>query len=187
MGLPHWSAPEGRPEKRPPVNQETPVVLADGQAILVRPIQPTDAPRLQQLHARLSERSIYYRFFGVMPRLSDHLAQRLAEVDYTNQFALVALVTESPDELIGVARFGREPGAEEAEVAIELTDHNQGQGLGRVLVVLLAEAAHARKIKRLSGVVLADNHWMIRLLRGLGYPYRTTWENGLLRVVVDIA
>ena len=166
---------------------ETPVVLTNGQTVRLHPIQPDDAPALQRFQTRLSRRSLHYRFFGAVPQLSDRQARQLAEVDYVNRFAVVALAPEDADEIIGVARFEREAGADEAEVAIIVADAYQGQGLGRAMLALLLEAARRRNIKRLYGLVLADNARMIQLLRNLGYPYRQTWEGGSLqRVEVDV-
>ncbi|MDQ4128613.1 MAG: hypothetical protein M3151_11805 [Actinomycetota bacterium] len=38
------------------------LALADGTVVRVRPVSPGDAPALQRLHGRLSERSIELRF-----------------------------------------------------------------------------------------------------------------------------
>ena len=47
------------------------VVLSDGGTAHVRPIRPADADRLRSFYSRLSDESIYFRFFGPRPRLSD--------------------------------------------------------------------------------------------------------------------
>ena len=177
-------------EREPVVASEplgvTPVVLPGGQTVAVRLIEPSDAPRLQRFHERLSRRSIYFRFFGAMPHLSDQQAKHFAEVDYLNRLALVALDPEEPDEIIGVARFDRAPGKDEAELAIVVADRYQGQGLGRVMLSLLVEAARARGITRLLALVLLDNPRMIDLLRRLGFPYQETWEDGMERLTLEI-
>ena len=161
-------------------------MLAGGEEVGIRPIQPDDAARLQRFHARLSQRSIYYRFFGVKPRLGDRQAKHFAEVDYTNRFALVAFASGEPDEIIGVARFDRLEATDEAELGIVIADRYQGQGLGRAMLSLLIEAARARGIRRLFALVLADNVRMIGLLRRLGYPHHETWENETERIWLDL-
>lgn len=165
---------------------ERSITLSDGQVIRVRPIRPDDAPRLQRFQARLSERSLHYRFFGTVPRLGDDQALRLATVDHVNTLALVALDPADPEEIIGVVRFARDPGEEEAEIAIILADVFQGRGLGRSLIDAIIEAAQERGIPRLYGLVLADNARMIRLLRGLGFPHSSRWEGDHQRVVIEI-
>ena len=40
-------------------------LLKDGGSIHMRAIRPDDKERLQDFHGRLSERSVYFRFFGI--------------------------------------------------------------------------------------------------------------------------
>jgi len=58
--------PEGGTTGAPgyPAHWELDAVLADGGTVHVRPIRPDDAAKLTEFHSRLSEQTIYYRFFG---------------------------------------------------------------------------------------------------------------------------
>src|SRR5437879_13049432 len=83
--------------------------LKNGTRVHVRPIRADDEDRLHEAFARMSERSIYFRFFSPLKRLPEALARRLSHVDYRNRFALCA-VTHSPDgreHILGVARYYR--------------------------------------------------------------------------------
>ena len=80
----------------------------------LRPIRSGNAPALTRLHDRLSPESAYQRFFAVMQRLPPDWARILADVDHDRRAAIVAAGPEG--ELIGVARYGSEPGADEAEI-----------------------------------------------------------------------
>jgi hypothetical protein len=84
------------------------VELLDGTRITYHVMAPDDAAALQRFHHRLSERSIYLRFFGAKPELSDRKAGYFTNVDRINRFALVALDPERPEEIIGVVSFDRE-------------------------------------------------------------------------------
>ena len=53
------------------------IELLDGNLVVYRPIQPEDAHALQQFHHRLSPHSVYLRFFGAMPELSERNARML--------------------------------------------------------------------------------------------------------------
>jgi hypothetical protein len=75
------------------------LVLEDGTACPVRTIRPGDASALQRFHGRLSERSIYLRFFGPMKELSDEKARYFAHTDSIDHFALVALDPYEPVKL----------------------------------------------------------------------------------------
>ena len=80
------------------------VRLKDGMQVLLRPIRPDDAAGLQAGFQRLSPRSIYLRFLEPYKELPGKLAQRLANIDYHAQMALVAEIQEAGQpRLIGVA------------------------------------------------------------------------------------
>src|SRR2546423_10154436 len=117
--------------------------LKDGTRVHVRPIRPDDEPRLHEAFSRMSERSVYFRFFSPLKRLPEEVAHRLARVDYDQRFALVA-TTHRPDALehiLGVARYDRAPGTTTAAVAVAVVDEAQRQGIGPGRLSLLARAA----------------------------------------------
>ncbi len=117
------------------------LVLEDGTVFSVRTIRPDDASALQRFHGRLSERSIYLRFFGPMKELSDEKARYFAHTDSIDHFALVALDPDEPDEIVAVARYDREAGSDRAEYAALVEDLWQGRGVGVSLTHQLVEAA----------------------------------------------
>src|SRR5215217_8194984 len=141
------------------------VELPDGTSVAYHAIAPDNASALQRFHHRLSERSIYLRFFAAKPELSDREAGYFANVDGTNRFALVAVDPERPQEIIGVVSFDREGTTERAEYAAEVEDRWQGRGLGLALTRRLIGAALKRGIRGLNGVVLFENARMLHLLR----------------------
>ena len=54
-----------------PAHWEADVVLRDGGTAHLRPIRPDDADRLRRFHSRLSDETIYFRFFSLYRELSD--------------------------------------------------------------------------------------------------------------------
>jgi len=162
------------------------VALLDGTVVPFRPIQPTDRAALQQFHTRLSDASIYLRFFGARPILGEAMARHFTELDGRDRFALVALDPLDPNEIIGVVRFDREPGTESAEYAAIVVDAWEGHGLGLGLTRRLIDSARARGIRSFYALVLPENRRMLNLLRDLGLPERIRWEEGVERVDVDL-
>jgi RimJ/RimL family protein N-acetyltransferase len=162
------------------------LALRDGACVVVREIRPEDAPALQRLVGRSSERSIELRFFGPMRELSEEKARRFAKVDGKDRFALVALDPDDEGEIVGVVRYEREGDSEGAEYAALVEDRFQGRGLGIGLTRRLIEAAQERGIKRLHALVLRENSRMLRLLRSLEFPERKRWENGLEHIEIDL-
>ena len=162
------------------------LVLRDGTSVPVREIRGEDAPALQRLVGRSSERSIELRFFGPMRELSEEKARRFAEVDGKDRFALVALDPDDEGEIVAVVRYERERGTDGAEYAALVEDRFQGRGLGIGLTRCLIEAAKERGIERLHALVLRENSRMLRLLRSLEFPERKRWENGLEHIEIDL-
>ena len=162
------------------------LTLPEGTVILVRTIRPNDAPALQRLHGRLSERSIRLRFFGSMKELSDQKAKYFAHLDGTNRFALVALDPDEANEIIAVVRFDREADSAKAEYAALVEDSWQGHGLGLEMTRQLIQEARDRGIEYLYGLVMPENQRMLKLLRSLDLPERERREGGTKYVEVEL-
>jgi RimJ/RimL family protein N-acetyltransferase len=162
------------------------LVLANGTSVLVREIQPTDAPALQRLVGRLSERSIRLRFFGPLEELSDRKAQYFAEVDGKDRYALVALDPQD-EEIVAVVRFDREEGTDQAEYAVLVEDRFQGRSLGFGLTRALIEAARERDVRSFDALVLPENRGMIRLLQDLDLPEHMRWEDGVRHYSISLS
>lgn len=144
----------------------------------LRPIRSEDAAALAQLYDRLSPESADQRFFTVMRRLPPDWARILAGVDRDRNAAIVAA---GPDgELIGVARYGTLPGADEAEIALVVEDGWQHRGLGTILLSALLDHAESRGITRFLAYVLADNQRMLRLVGRLGGVTERLLDQGVV-------
>jgi RimJ/RimL family protein N-acetyltransferase len=163
------------------------VELLDGTHISYRAIVPDNAAALQRFHHRLSQRSIYLRFFSAKPELSDRKAGYYTNVDGVNRFALVALDPERPEEIIAVVSFDREGSTDRAEYAAAVEDRWQGKGLGLALTRCLIEAALKRGVRVFTGVVLPENARMLNLLRDLELPERLRLESGVEYVEIDLS
>lgn len=163
-----------------------PLALRDGVCVAVREVRSEDAPALQRLVERLSERSSYFRYFGPKKNLPDGQARHFAEVDGTDRFALVALDPEGEDEIVAVVRYDRGSKDGSAEYAALVEDRFQGRGLGLGMTRELIEAARERGIEHLDAYVLHENQAMLHLFRSLELPERVRWEDGVERVEIDL-
>ncbi len=163
--------------------------LRDGTNVTLRPIVPEDAVRLQSLHNRLSEHSIYQRFFEQLKELPLQTAKRLAEVDYEDRMALVAaLVEEGEERIVGVVRYGSVPsaGADTAELAIVVEDRFHGQGLGTILLQRIGEYAIAHGIRTFLATVRHDNEQILRFVSRSGLPTKRTLEGGVWEIRIEL-
>jgi GNAT superfamily N-acetyltransferase len=163
------------------------VELLDGTSVAYHAIAPENASALQRFHHRLSERSVYLRFFAARPELSDKKAGYFTNVDGINRFALVAVDPEREGEIIGVVSFDREGISVRAEYAAAVEDRWQGRGLGLALTRRLIEAALRRDVRIFTGVLLPENTRILHLLRDLRLPERLRYEDGLEYVEIELA
>ena len=162
--------------------------LADGTRVRIRPVRPSDKPRLQAAMARLSRESVRRRFLAAKPSLSSAELRYLTEIDGVDHLALVAVRDDDPDQLAAVARCVRtEPGATTAEFAIVVDDELQGKGLGGTIAQELADAASAVGIRRFAATTLADNDAVQRLMEGFtGRVEQRAQEGGVRELVADL-
>ena len=165
-----------------PAHWEADVVLRDGGTAHLRPILPTDADRLRRFYSRLSDETIYYRFFSLYRELSDRDVERFTVVDHHDRAALIATVGE---EMIGVVRYERID-EEQAEVAFNIEDAHQGRGLGSVFLEHIAAAARERGISRFVADVLPANRKMLHVFSDAGYVVEQEFEDGVVRLSFDL-
>lgn len=164
------------------------IELSDGTKLQLRPIVPEDEPLLHEAVASMSERTVYFRFFSPIKRMSDALAHRLAVVDYHDRFAIVA-TTHRPNgnqRIVGVARYDRARETEVAEVALAVIDEFQRRGLGGVLLGELARVARVEGIKSFQLIVLPENSEMLGLLRKMGWIHQAKLSGGVYEISFDI-
>jgi acyl-CoA synthetase (NDP forming)/GNAT superfamily N-acetyltransferase len=171
-------------EQTYPLAWEADVVLADGGIAHVRPIRADDADRLRDFHARLSPETVYFRFFAPHPELTDRDVERFTQVDHVDRVALVGTVH---GEIVGVSRYERLAGSDDAEVAFVVRDDHQGRGLASVLLDHLAEAARERGVRSFVAEVMADNRRMLAVFADAGYRPNTSMADGYLELRFDIA
>src|SRR2546429_5811850 len=164
------------------------IELRDRTKVHLRPIAPEDEPLLHEAVASMSERTVYFRFFSPLKRMSDALAHRLAVVDYNDRFALVA-TTHRPsgkERIVGVARYDRARDTDVAEVALAVIDEFQRRGLGSVLLGELARLARNHRIKTFQVTVLPENREMLGLLRKMGWNHQAKLNGGVYEISFDV-
>lgn len=162
------------------------VELRDESWAVIRPIRPDDKRALLAGFMRLSDDSRYKRFLTPMETLTRSQLAYLTEVDHCDHEALIAydLATR---EVIGVGRYVREPGSDEAEAAVTVADDRQGAGLGSALTRILAGRAVEEGINTFTALLLATNQEMVGLLEGVGEVETVAREGEAVQVRVPLA
>jgi RimJ/RimL family protein N-acetyltransferase len=100
--------------------------------------------------------------------------------------ALVATTGEGEDEwIVGVVRYER-ISPESAEVAFDVEDTWQGQGISTSLLHMLAAYARPRGFKTFVAVTMGSNIRMLDVLRHCGYPLTRKYMGSEVEVYLDI-
>ncbi len=160
------------------------MVLTDGSVVRLRPVDPTDGAAFVALGERLSDETIYLRFFSVRRTITDGELEYLTTVDHHDREALVA---EWAGTIIAVGRYDRSPDdPTEAEVAFVVDDEHHRRGLGTVLLEHLAVLALDRGIERFVAWTLPDNRSMLGVFRNAGFRAERHFEDGTVRVAFPL-
>lgn len=162
-------------------------VLNDGTPVRVRPIAPKDRDRLAEGWKGLSARSRYLRFMQAKTTLSEADLTYLTEIDYSNHFAWAAETLDVPDPPgVGIARYIRtEDDPTVAEAALAVVDERQRQGLGRILLQALSDAARDNGIERFRAYVALSNTQVLESLTAIG-ARRSDVEGGMVQLELPV-
>ncbi|HUA22067.1 MAG TPA: bifunctional acetate--CoA ligase family protein/GNAT family N-acetyltransferase [Bryobacteraceae bacterium] len=154
------------------------LTLADESSVRIRPIRPEDEPLLVAFHHTLSEHSVYMRYFHWMKleqRTEHERLTRMCFIDYDRQMAFVA-ERRDPDSgesrIVAVGRLVKSHTADEAELAVIVSDHFQRQGIGSEIVRQLVDFARAEKLGRITATMLLENRPMQKVFEKAGFRVR---------------
>ncbi len=152
------------------------VVIADGGVVRLRPLHADDGPRMLDLAARLSDETVYNRFFTNRRPETDADLEPFLDLDYRERFALVA---ELDEKLVAIGRYMADPDRGTAEVAFVVDDRHQLRGIGTILLEYLAAIARSNGIDRFHATTLSGNRKMLNVFAGAGYPVHRSLDQGV--------
>ncbi|TCC16071.1 bifunctional GNAT family N-acetyltransferase/acetate--CoA ligase family protein [Kribbella sindirgiensis] len=158
------------------------VLASDGSVVRIRPVRVDDEPALRAMNSRVSDESIYLRFFGINRMMADEYTDHLA----TEHDGHVALVAEHAGDVVGIASYENLRSGE-AEMAFLLQDSVHGKGIGTLLLEQLAATARENGIQRLRADTLGENAKMLRVLADSGFEQVRRLDSGVVELVLDTA
>jgi acetyltransferase len=165
-----------------PNHWEAAAETAEGMAVLIRPIRPTDEHLYGAFLARLSPDDVRFRLLSPRKEFSHKFIARFTQIDYARAMAFVAL-SQDQQELLGVARLAADPDYTKAEYAIIVRSDLKGHGLGWALMQHLIRYAESEGLRDLHGDVLAANERMLTMCRALGFDVAPNPDDSGLRRV----
>jgi acetyltransferase len=152
--------------------------MKDGEPVTIRPIRPEDELLVIEFHKKLSERSVYLRYFQPLKltqRTAHERLTRICFIDYNREMALVVerkKADGSPD-IIAIGRLSKIHGRPEAELAALVQDEFQGKGLGAELYRRLIEVARDDRLSKVHSNMLGENTEMQSLCKRLNFHLST--------------
>jgi acetyltransferase len=170
-----------------PTRYVAPWTMKDGSVVTIRPIRPEDEPAMVRFHETLSERSVYLRYFHLMnleQRVTHERLTRICFIDYTREMALVAERIDpktGQSEILAVGRMMKLFGTDDAEIAVLVSDHWQGRGLGKELLARLLIIGRDEKLTKLTADILPDNRDVMRICEKLGFTLKHSLDDEVVR------
>jgi len=163
-----------RPAIRPyPIQYILPARLRSGEEVIIRPIRPEDEPLMIRFHEKLSERTVYMRYFSALKlpqRTAHERLTRICFIDYDREMVLVAVRNQAVEpEIVAVGRLSKEHASPSAEMAALVRDDHQHQGLGSLLYRRLLEIARDNKVASVHSIMLRVNKDMRAICQRLGF------------------
>jgi GNAT superfamily N-acetyltransferase len=157
---------------------------AESGRVRLAQLEASDRDALGRFFYRLSPETLYRRFMSPVARPEQAPPDRLLDIDHRDREAIVAV---DEGEIVGVARYVRQAGSDEAELAVVVADDWQRQGLATRMLAALAEQAAAVCISRFTMTMLADNRPILRLVRQADPSARFALSSGVYETTVPVA
>ena len=169
-----------------PIHLVSQWTMKDGNAVTIRPIRPEDEPAIVEFHTKLSERSVYLRYFQFLKftqRTAHERLTRICFIDYNREMALVAerKLETGGTEILAVGRLSKLHGREEAEMDAVIIDTAQHKGIGTELYRLLIQIARDEKLKMVFSYMLPENSEMRALCVKHGFTMFSNLEDNLIQ------
>jgi GNAT superfamily N-acetyltransferase len=147
------------------------------RGITIRPLRNGETGVVQAVFDRLGPQSRRLRFGGAKNILTHGELHHLARVDGEHH-VLVAWLRGEP---VGIARLVRDGSV--ADVAFDVVDSLQGNGVGSVLSERLAEDARAAGIVTLRATMSPENRASLALMRRMTEGLDVRYAAGQMEVV----
>ena len=166
------------PEGAYPVEMEHTEKFAELE-LFFRPVKASDERLFQEYLYKLSERSVYLRFFQIRKDFPHELAQEMVAVDYEQNLGIVGtLGTSDTAPIVAAGHWMLNFDKNMAEVAFSVADRFQRRGIGTHLLHFLMRIARERGIRGFSADVIAGNTGMLRIFQNSGCILHTEYDSG---------
>jgi RimJ/RimL family protein N-acetyltransferase len=160
--------------------------LDDGTELAIRPIHPTDEPKVRELFYTLSQESLYTRFMSRMKWVPRKQMQEFVFIDHRNEVSIVATIPESDGEsIVAIGGYYLNTRTNRAEVAFVVHDDWHNRHIGTFLMTHLTTIARRSGIAGFTAEVLRQNQPMRNVFERSGLKVSTEIEGGVFLYTMD--
>jgi acyl-CoA hydrolase/RimJ/RimL family protein N-acetyltransferase len=156
--------------------------------VFIRPIKALDEDHLRDFFHKLSDHNVYMRYFSQIRSLPQKVLKRFSDIDYAKDMALVILYPpqSTQQEIVGIGQWFIDSHDGTPELALQIRDDWQGQGLGNFMFLRLIEIAKSYQIQQMKADVLANNKAVNRIFETSGVHYQRKVELGVFSYTFDL-
>ena len=161
--------------------------LRDGTEIFFRPVKPTDERALSEMLYSLSASSVKRRYFTHTRTFPHKDVQKLTNIDYDNELAIVGVVpSPAGEDVVAIAQYFLEPKTRVAEVAFIVQDEWQDKGMGVFLLDYITRIAIQRDVKTFYATVLPQNKAMLSIFYNSGFKVNTEFDGDAYTITYEL-
>lgn len=169
-----------------PKDIRTTFLLNDGTQLTIRPVHPTDEPRVRDMFYTLSQESLYTRFMSRMRWVPRKQVQEFVYIDHRNEVSIVASIPDADGEdIVAIGGYYLNPHTNRAEVAFVVHDNWQNRHIGTFLFKHLIRVARRNGIAGFTAEVLRENKAMQNVFNNSGLKVRTELSQGVYSYEMD--
>lgn len=165
-----------------PVNLQREIEVG-GEKVTLRAIRPQDGPAIAAMVEASSAEDVRLRFRSGFRTLPHGWPERLSQIDYDRE---MALVVDDGRQILGVSRLAGDPQGETAEFALMVRTDQQHQGLGRLLLGEILDYAASRGLSEVWGDVARENAPMLATAKSFGFERRAAEDFTRVKIVKSL-
>ncbi len=160
-----------------------------GMVVGIRPIMPEDENAMIEFHKKLSQDSVYMRYFSnikLTQRIAHDRLIRVCHIDYDREMVLVVTrrLHDGTDEVIAAGRLSGVHGKKSAEYSLLVADEFQGHGIGTKLLTELIHIGKAEGLDSIEAYMLRTNSGIIKISERHGFTIRQ--KDDVLHAVLNL-
>jgi acyl-CoA hydrolase/ribosomal protein S18 acetylase RimI-like enzyme len=166
-----------------PAEWEVSQIFEEGTEVFFRPVKPTDESAVQDFFHSLPRNESYVRFLSRIKVYPHHDFQRIVNIDYYREMAVIGLIEEmSSERIVALGGYVLDEESMTAEVDFAVHPDYGRKGIASFLVQRLTEIARSKCIEMFTAYVTTGNERVFGVFQKLGYVTESSFENGLYEI-----